>query len=120
MLDQNYHLGFCYQVLQEGEGELVVVRRPSTPTAAHHFLPCNSCFGFYHTKYLPSHDCIGDNGKKESHSAKDGRLLISHVLQSDRDQEDLDIVLGGLSDTKKYPGKNEFQKFSLFTNSTFR
>ena len=51
----------------------------------------------FHTKYLPTQDCIANESKQiKACTVKDGRLLISQVLESDADFKDLDIIFRGL------------------------
>ena len=45
----------CLQVLKDGDGELVPVKRSIQGTDAFQMLPCSYCFGFYTSRFLKSH-----------------------------------------------------------------
>lgn len=95
---------FTYlKVISEGEGHLVVVRRPKERRGAHEFLPCRICYGFFLRSTLSKHvsTCrlateteTPDGGC----SVKGGLMLLSTFIPHNTDDK-VDTVLDGLRET---------------------
>ena len=73
-------------VLQGGEGDLIVVRRPSNTKENCHYIPCGSCFGFFEKRELHKHARICKFSKfKNKQSVREGRMmLLSHLIDGSR------------------------------------
>lgn len=85
-----------------------MVKRPVRPTPAHEYLPCTYCYGYYHAGTVQQHmtDCK-DGQSKKPNTLNQCRALIAPYLIKDNDEleHDLEVCLGGLSETSKLPGK---------------
>lgn len=117
---------FLIQVISEGRGELVIVRRKREVMAAHQYLPCQYCLGFFSvdTLYVHNRKCIV-RGKKsieeiEEHKITRGksvisasRCLLSPFISLQEDSEFLVEIVEGLKETKEHAGKKDF---SLYNN----
>lgn len=109
------------QVIREGEGELVVARRPTIWTGAWNYAPCTSCYIFCHQDSIPHHrrNCplkkSGDKSKPVD-SYNDGMLLIETYIPSVEGihAKYLEII-EGMRETTKNPGTSLLQclHFSL-------
>lgn len=92
-------------MVRQGEGELVVARRPTTETSAECFVPCTSCLIFCHKDSLSMHlrKCLlrQENQAKSTNSIQEGLLL----LQTDIPESDtLDAIIDGMKEIKENEG----------------
>ncbi|KAH3729262.1 hypothetical protein DPMN_055229 [Dreissena polymorpha] len=99
------------EVLQKGEGNLIVYRRPGVPANAYDYIHCRFCKGFYHHKLLWSHvkTCSfkpdGAENDTERNFIREARCEIAPFLQQqDEDIEMLDEVIDKMKETKENPG----------------
>ncbi|KAL5020637.1 hypothetical protein ScPMuIL_002283 [Solemya velum] len=100
------------EVLQKGEGALVVCRRPHSSTCASEYIPCEFCKGFFHEKQLWIHakSCyFADNGyDNEKNFVRNGRCMLAPFLRrADNDENNLNSVIEKMKETEKYPGLKE-------------
>ena len=103
----------CFQVIQEGEGELVVARRPSGKNqntyAAENFLPCEYCLGFYmkDTLWLHINSCLLKPKEKQpsANYVRDAKVMLTPFLP-DVTEEDaqLESFFNGMKETTANPG----------------
>lgn len=96
------------QVIKNGEGVLVVARRPVNKVHAWKFIPCTLCLLFCHKDSMHMHvkHCplrINSNISKQVDSYQDGMLLIETFIPS-REDDGLDNIIEGMKDTKKNEG----------------
>ncbi|WAR28263.1 KT5AA-like protein [Mya arenaria] len=94
------------KVLQKGEGNLIVYRRPGVPANAYDYIHCRFCKGFYHHKLLWSHfKPDGAENDTERNFIREARCEIAPFLQQqDEDIEMLDEVIDKMKETKENPG----------------
>ncbi|WAR10184.1 MYLK-like protein [Mya arenaria] len=99
------------EVLQKGEGNLIVYRRPGVPANAYDYIHCRFCKGFYHHKLLWSHvkTCSfkpdGAENDTERNFIREARCEIAPFLQQqDEDIKMLDEVIDKMKETKENPG----------------
>ncbi|XP_052230128.1 uncharacterized protein LOC127844152 isoform X2 [Dreissena polymorpha] len=99
------------EVLQKGEGNLIVYRRPGVPANAYDYIHCRFCKGFYHHKLLWSHvkTCSFKPDEAENDTERnfirEARCEIAPFLQQqDEDIEMLDEVIDKMKETKENPG----------------
>lgn len=83
-----------------------MVKRPPHSTAAHHYLPCSYCYGFYHFSNINQHmrRCNTSNPKRNNSLSQCRAMMTPYIMSDDKIESDLDTCLGGLSETAKYPG----------------
>ena len=103
----------CFQVIQEGEGELVVARRPSGKNqntyAAENFLPCEYCLAFYmkDTLWLHINSCLLKPKEKQpsANYVRDAKVMLTPFLP-DVTEEDaqLESFFNGMKETTANPG----------------
>jgi hypothetical protein len=95
------------QVLQSGEGILVVVRQPDHHRHASEYLPCEYCLGFYSRDTLYKHvkDCTCRNASdvKEKSAVTQGLMLVTPLVKADC-QPEMRELLRGMRETVKNPG----------------
>lgn len=95
------------QVISEGKGELVVVRRPLSAVPAHHFLPCEFCMGFYNRDTIYQHHlkcCLRPiNGTQFKNAIVSGMSLLTPFLPGSS-QELMEEVIAGMKETKAHSG----------------
>ncbi|XP_067038855.1 uncharacterized protein [Acropora muricata] len=77
-------------VLAVGEGELIVVRKPSKPTPQAKFLPCPHCLGFFKSDELWRHCLVGQHkaatdDKKWKKVQAEAKLLLPTCSVSNPD-----------------------------------
>lgn len=94
-------------MIKDGEGELVVVRRPTSRTAAHNYVPCTICLGFFHKDCMFLHikACpLRDHGNavKPTNSAQEGiMMLMPYLPKTDYVQR---VIISGMKDTEGHEG----------------
>ena len=99
-----------FQVLQIGQGTLIVCRRPHEKVSAAEYLPCEYCSGFFHQKqvWLHSKTCYFAKGKadREKNFVRYARCMMAPFLRkADSDDEQrLNSVIDKMRETEKYPG----------------
>jgi hypothetical protein len=91
-------------VIQDGEGTLVVVRRPKRFCHAAEYLPCKNCFGFYKKDTLYKHGCLWKTSDTEKGAVKSGLMMISHLLPRNEIDPELRKLMDGMRETAKNPG----------------
>ena len=86
-----------FQVIAEGEGELIVMRRPAVKTSSTRYIPCTKCFAFFHVDTLSSHikRCpLREKGEiNETNSKTEGLMMLTPYLPATSRLES-DILLG--------------------------
>lgn len=95
-------------MLNNGEGELILVKRPRRKIGAHHALPCSHCFGFYVSRFLKSHmnTCAFRAENDATSSVAASRLCVLAMLpKTALMDEELKQLFSGLYETKANPGK---------------
>ena len=89
-------------VLKQGEGELMVVRRTSGKHSHDMYLPCTRCYGFFYRYDLWRHRCPcrheetdePDESNSRSADSVDGsRSLLEGALQSEKSNREVDKQL---------------------------
>ena len=101
------------QVIEKGEGELVVARRPSAKNrskySSENFLPCEFCLGFYLKEHLWHHvsKCLlKPLGKAASANfCRNAKVLLSPFLKPLSEEEaSLETFFNGMKETRANPG----------------
>ena len=93
--EENYHLTMMrnkgnhrhnYDVMEKGEGQLVVVYRPNHNADPKDYRPCRYCFGWFARKEAWQHKCVANTEKGEGKSKKGllWRLLVPSLSSSMR------------------------------------
>ena len=98
-----------HQVIERGEGELIVSRRPTTPVGAHEFSPCEYCTAFYLRTTLWKHiqQCqFRPEEDQPTHNyVRNSMTMLSPFLK--RDVQETDAVLNtlwtGMKETAQNP-----------------
>jgi hypothetical protein len=67
-------------VIENGQGSLITVKRPTTEMLHHQFYPCPSCVGFYHRHELSRHVRMCEFRSKSFTEDAEGVLAESRVL----------------------------------------
>lgn len=102
---------FFFQVIQDGHGELVVARRPTTATPAWRYIPCTSCYAFCDYQHIHLHfkNCpIRKSDEKDS--AKNGLFLLQPYIPS---TTKLDEVIDGMREKSDHAGTEPFPRVEL-------
>ena len=92
--EENYHLTMIrnmgnhlhnYGVMERGEGQLVVVHRPSSNADPNNYYPCRYCFGWFAKSEAWRHKCVAKREEEESEPRKGakGRLLVPSLPSTD-------------------------------------
>lgn len=95
------------QVIEKGEGELVVARRGTTEQKAYSYVPCEHCLAFFHVDTLWHHakTCTFKVATDpDTDYLRNGRTLISPFVNVNTASTEVKHVLGGMKETKKNPG----------------
>lgn len=103
---------FVLQVLKNGEGTLIVYRRPKTNTCASEYIPCEYCMGFFHESHLWEHakGCYFRKNEVESSKnyVRNGRIMIMpFIIHKEGETNKLDDVISRMKETKENPGLKE-------------
>ena len=96
------------QVIAEGEGELIVVRRPAERMPGYHFIPCTKCLGFFNVNSIGIHRKCCPLVKKNEiweprNSKREGLLLVTPSVPRIIDLDK--IVLTGMKETRENCGE---------------
>ena len=98
-------------MIEKGEGDLIVVKRPGLRMPGSMYIPCIHCYGFYlqHAVQLHMRACKDPEGvlKNKKNTLVQCRTMLSKYINpaDDEFEHDLNTLLSGLSETTKYPGK---------------
>ena len=94
-----------FQVVKEGEGDLIVAKRPEVSTPASNYVPCVMCLGFYLQGSLHTHfkRCLlrtPENASGASLQLQEGVFLLQPYLPCP-DKLDNPIIYGMKDTTDK-------------------
>ena len=104
---------FIHQVISEGCGELVLVRRPEEKFRGRYtadmFLPCEFCLGFYLSTSLWVHAAIctfkPEGTQPSKNFTRNARVLLSpFVKQVSEEDIALNTIFDGMKETAANPG----------------
>ncbi|XP_072015345.1 uncharacterized protein [Amphiura filiformis] len=93
-----------YHVLEKGEGELIVVYRPSHEVSPAHYTPCPDCLGYYSKTEFYKHRCkltklSEKDEEKRRQRVREGQLLLPPPRFLE-EKDPLNNLLAGLYNDK--------------------
>lgn len=93
---------YLSKVIQQGHGELVVARRPTTLTPAWKYVPCTSCFAFCNQEVMHLHfkNCLLRD-VNERDTAQNGLLLLQPFMPQ---TNKFDTILEGMREKSDHAG----------------
>ena len=98
------------QVIADGKGELVVLRRPEKKVKAYKYLPCLYCFAMVRRNAYTAHgnDCkLKPSERVQGNSAHSALMLLAPYLV-ENEKKSMDIILQGMKE--KETSKNTGMK----------